>query len=245
MNSRAKDSKMHRSVLLWFERISMTCGLLLLVTFAIFKFQQNESSSEGLTAFYQQLQASSLVGSGEVIAGEPAAISSQPAAVSDAVPNKPPEFELWSDLRIREHKESLLQEADPPLGVLRIERLNIEVAVYNGTDDFLLNRGVGRIIGTAPIDGNGNLGIAGHRDGFFRGLKDIKPGDVLELQTIHGAVQYRVGSTVIVDPSDVSVLVPTTEQTLTLVTCYPFYFVGHAPKRFIVQATAQPHIAMN
>jgi sortase A len=224
----ANSGTERRSFLFWFERITLVSGLLLLLLFAGFRFQQNESSGAGISAFYQQAHASTSV-----------------EASTDGLQSQSPDFELWSDIRIADYQQSLLQETDPPLGILRIKRLNIEVPIYNGTDDFVLNRGVGRILGTARINSDGNLGIAGHRDGFFRGLKDIEHGDVLELETIHGATQYRVGSTVIVDPSDVSVLAPTPGRTITLVTCYPFYFVGHAPKRFIVQATAEPQIAMN
>jgi sortase A len=102
-----------------------------------------------------------------------------------------------------------------------------------------MNRGVGRIRGTAQLDVEGNLGIAGHRDGFFRGLKDVAVGDRIELQTTGGLTTYSVDSILIVDPDDVFVLDPTTDQTITLVTCYPFYYVGHAPKRFIVKAKAE------
>ena len=104
-------------------------------------------------------------------------------------------------------------------------------------------RGVGRVRGTARIDAPGNLGIAGHRDSFFRPLKDIRQGDRIELRTAGGIVTYAVDSISIVDPEEVSVLAPTQERTLTLVTCYPFYYVGHAPKRFIVKATAEHSLA--
>ena len=85
------------------------------------------------------------------------------------------------------------------------------------------------------IDTDGNLGIAGHRDGFFRGLKDIEVGDSIEMLTHQGNSEFVVSSITIVDPTDVSVLAPTDSSTITLVTCYPFYFVGHAPKRYIVK----------
>lgn len=246
-----KTGPRRRSGLRRLEQILLFTGVFLLLTFAGIKFQKSDSSDAGITAFYQQVEAATLAESSDVQVDNTAsdadksADPKQWALATGSLQSQPPEFELWSDNRIAEYQQSLLQETDPPLGILRIERLNIEVPIYNGTDEFILNRGVGRIKGTARIDGNGNLGIAGHRDGFFRGLKDIKPGDVLELQTLHEVTQYRVGSTVIVDPSDVSVLAPTAARTMTLVTCYPFYFVGHAPKRFIVQAAAEPPVAMN
>jgi sortase A len=82
----------------------------------------------------------------------------------------------------------------------------------------------------------GNSGLAGHRDGFFRGLKDVTLGDTIELETLQGTQTYRIERTWIVNPSDVWVLDPTPEQSITLVSCYPFYFVGSAPQRFIVRA---------
>ena len=154
-----------------------------------------------------------------------------------------PDKELWADKRVAEYEASLQIEAGLPLAVMKIDKLGIQVPVYNGADNFNLNRGVARIKGTAAIDANGNLGIAGHRDGFFRGLKDIAMGDEIELQTARGEVIYTVSSIVIVDPSDVSVLAPTPERSITLVTCYPFYYVGHAPKRYIVKATVKHLLA--
>jgi len=156
-----------------------------------------------------------------------------------------PNQELWSPKRVTDYEESLKAGTDLPQAVLTIEKLDIQVPVYNGADDFNLNRGVARIKGTGAIDGPGNLGIAGHRDGFFRALKDITVGDSIELQTTKGLVNYSVSSITIVDPSDVSVLAPTTSSTMTLVTCYPFYYVGHAPKRYIVKAEAEHLLATN
>jgi sortase A len=156
-----------------------------------------------------------------------------------------PNVELWADKRIRQYEQSLLTEAAPPLAVMTIARLDIQVPLYDGTDDITLDRGVGRIEGTARVGSAGNLGIAGHRDGFFRGLKDISLGDSIDLLTPAGNEIYTVSSIEIVDPTDVWVLSPTEQKTITLVTCYPFYYVGHAPKRYIVKATAGHSLAKN
>ena len=128
--------------------------------------------------------------------------------------------------------------APAPLGVLRIPRLHLEAPLLAGSDDATLDRGLGHIEDTAPPGTDGNAGIAGHRDGFFRVLKDIAEGDAIELQTLGGRETYRVERTWIVEPDDVSVLDPTPSRSLTLVTCYPFYFVGSAPQRFIVRAVS-------
>jgi len=152
-----------------------------------------------------------------------------------------PDYSLWSEKRIAEYRESLLHGDDDAHALLSIERLNIKVPVYNGASDLNLNRGVARIKGTGWFGSNGNLGIAGHRDGFFRGLKDIQVGDSMTLETMFGATEFVVSSITIVDPSEVSVLANTDTPSVTLVTCYPFYYVGHAPQRFIVKGEVKYH----
>jgi sortase A len=149
------------------------------------------------------------------------------------------DYSLWSEKRIKDYEASLAEHFDPPLGVLRIQKIHLEVPLFDGTDDPVLNRGVGRIIGTAQVGQTGNMGIAGHRDGFFRGLKDVVLGDVLELDTTSGTQTYIIDSIKLVTPDDVSVLRNEPTSALTLVTCYPFYFVGSAPQRYIVHASAK------
>jgi sortase A len=147
------------------------------------------------------------------------------------------DFSLWSEKRIEEYEHSLTEHFDPPLAILRIAKLNLEVPVLEGTDDLTLNRGVGHIQGTGRPGDEGNVGIAGHRDGFFRTLKDIGPGDTIELVTASRTEIYTVDGIVLVRPTDVSVLQRRPTRSLTLVTCYPFYFIGSAPQRYIVQAS--------
>ena len=147
-----------------------------------------------------------------------------------------PDQRLWSEQRRRAWHLAIGRDAPAPLAVLRIARIDLEVAVLEGTGDWTLNRAVGHIEDTARPGGGGNVGIAGHRDGFFRGLKEIQPGDELELETVSAVDLYRVERTWIVGRDEVSVLDPTAERSVTLVTCYPFYLVGSAPDRFIVRA---------
>ena len=156
-----------------------------------------------------------------------AAALQQPAA---------PDLSLWDPERISAWRQASREPAPPPLAVLRIPKIRLEVAVLRGTDEFTLNRAVGHIDDTALPGTDGNSGIAGHRDGFFRGLKDIGPDDAIELETLRGKEVYRVERTWVVYPEDVSVLDPTPTRSLTLVTCYPFYHVGPAPQRYIVRA---------
>jgi sortase A len=108
--------------------------------------------------------------------------------------------------------------------------------VREGADEGTLSRAVGHIPGTALPGNIGNVGLAGHRDTFFRALRNIRSDDTIEVQTTAGTYRYKVKSTRIVAPRDVSVLQASGGETLTLVTCYPFYYVGSAPKRFIVHA---------
>ncbi|HVN20407.1 MAG TPA: class D sortase, partial [Dongiaceae bacterium] len=147
------------------------------------------------------------------------------------------DFKLWSTQRIAAYEESLTAHFEPPVAILRIRKLHLEAPVLDGTDDLSLNRGVGLIAGTSRPGEGGRIGIAGHRDGFFRGLKDIGRGDTIELETLDRVDVYRVDEVVIVKPEDVSVLSPTASPTLSLVTCYPFYFLGSAPQRYIVMAS--------
>jgi len=153
-----------------------------------------------------------------------------------APPAGPPDQSLWSPHRADAWRQAVSDPAPAPLAVLRIPKIGLEVPVLPGTDDRTLDRAVGHIEGTAQPGTDGNSGLAGHRDGFFRGLKDITAGDEIALDTLTGTQVYRVERTWGVKPDDVSVLDPTATSTLTLVTCYPFYYVGSAPRRFIVRA---------
>jgi sortase A len=148
-----------------------------------------------------------------------------------------PDLRLWSGKRIKGYRASLLVNVPPPLGVLDIPSLGLSVPVLEGTDDLTLDRAVGHIRGTAALGESGNIGVAGHRDGFFRALKDIQVGDAIDLHSQGGTSHYLVDEIQIVPPNDVSVLETRAKASLTLVTCYPFYFVGSAPLRYIVHAT--------
>lgn len=122
------------------------------------------------------------------------------------------------------------------IGRIEVPRLGVSAIVRVGDDAETLRLAVGYLPGTALPGEPGNIGLAGHRDTFFRRLGDIEPDDEIRLVTPEGTFIYRVERTFVVDPDDVWVLDPTVEQALTLVTCYPFTFVGAAPERFIVRA---------
>jgi sortase A len=192
------------------ERTSWTFGLLGVITWGAFHVAAATATQHDLDRFAAL----------QVLAGS----------------SGTPDQSLWSPVRVTAWRKALGLPAPAPIAVLRIAKIRLEVPVLPGTDDRTLDRAVGHIDDTALPGSDGNSGIAGHRDGFFRGLKDIVAGDAIELDTLRGKELYRIERTWVVNPDDVSVLDPTPTRTLTLVTCYPFYFVGSAPLRFIVRA---------
>lgn len=148
--------------------------------------------------------------------------------------------------RVLEEQSTALREAtspardtvDPsaPIGRLDIPRLGVSAVVMPGDDETTLNKAVGHLSDTPFPWNGGNTALAGHRDTFFRPLERVTPGDEIYLDTPRGRFQYRVRRTVVVEPEDLWVLDHSAAPTLTLITCYPFKYVGPAPKRFIVQA---------
>jgi sortase A len=126
--------------------------------------------------------------------------------------------------------------ADGLIGRIEVSRIGLSAMVVEGTTTVALRRAAGHIAGTGTPGVPGNVAIAAHRDTFFRPLRNIRQNDVVTLTTVEGEYRYRVVSTKVVDPGDVSVLDTGESEVLTLVTCYPFSFVGTAPERFIVRA---------
>ncbi len=122
------------------------------------------------------------------------------------------------------------------IGELEIPRLQVSVMVFEGDDAGILGQGAGHIPGTMLPPGDGNIGIAAHRDTYFRRLRMIRANDAIALETPTGTSRYAVTEVKIVRPSDVGVLSRAPGRDLTLVTCYPFSYIGHAPERFIVHA---------
>lgn len=148
-----------------------------------------------------------------------------------------PDQSLWSPERVRGYEASLPAVTETPLAILRMPALDLEVPVYATDSELHLNRGAGLIAGMGLPDKGGNLGIAGHRDGFFRVLKDAAPGQKIEVVTKSRTHVFRVVATEVVEATDLRPLADSLDPTITLVTCYPFYFIGHAPRRYIVRGT--------
>jgi sortase A len=143
---------------------------------------------------------------------------------------------LWSAQRLRAYQASLGLKVEQPVALMEVASIGLRVPIYSDTRELHLNRGAGLIDGMARPSKGGNLGVAGHRDGFFRVLKDIELGDVVVVRASGWRFEYRVDRIDIVRKQDTSVLRDTADPVVTLVTCYPFYFVGEAPQRFIVRA---------
>lgn len=202
------------------ESLLLICGLCLLIVFAGFRIFSAVVSHAELTRF-ENLKTRQAPTPPSLLANHSFKLN----------------FSLWSEKRIAAYEQSLAKKFDPPLAVLRITKVGLEVPVLEGTNDLILDRGVGHIQGTVLPGEDGNVGIAGHRDGFFRVLKDVKPGDAIDVIETHRTDRYIVDRIVLVRPEDVSVLQPRSGPSLTLVTCYPFYYIGSAPQRYIVQAS--------
>ncbi len=208
------------------ERVLLAAGAILLGFWGFMRLHRAVGEKADLSRF-AEARAAALSGRSEGAPGGEAPAPEGRASVDTT---------LWAPERIRAYEESLRMKFGAPLAILSIPKIRLEVPVLDGTDDLTLNRGVGRIEGTARPGEIGNVGIAGHRDGFFRGLKDVGVGDEIGLSTPARNYVYAIESIRIVTPEDVQVLDPTPRPALTLVSCYPFYFVGSAPRRFVVRA---------
>ena len=194
----------------WLERVLLVIGIMSLGYYAYV------SAESALYQAYEERELAAILAS----APPPA-----PAATNRATITRP------AVARVRPARGAAI-------GRLEIPRLGVSAIVRAGTDARTLRLAVGHIPGTAMPGDGGNIGLAAHRDTFFRRLGEIRPDDTVRLVTPGGTFEYRVSGTKVVEPDDVWVLDQTKEPTLTLVTCYPFRYVGSAPQRFVVRALA-------
>jgi sortase A len=217
-----------RRVLRLLEALLLGTGTALLAVYAAAQVDAARSRAEALAAF-------------SVARAEQAAATAEPAASTSraSLEYSDPDQSLWAKARVAAYRDSTPLVRNAPLAVLTIPAVELEAPIFEGTGELTLNRGIGRIDGTAEIGAAGNLGLAGHRDGYFRVLKDVHVGDAIDVESLSGMTRYRVTELEIVEPTDVHVLAPTETATLTLVTCYPFYFIGEAPQRYIVKGVAE------
>jgi LPXTG-site transpeptidase (sortase) family protein len=207
------------------ELISYAAGVALTGFFLVQIAQGEVERRNGIEQF-QQLAS--------IDFSDPQAAAEAPA-FDDTTGN--PDTTLWAPGRIADYEASLKADLPPIIGILEVPSVGLQVPVYPTDTELAMDRGAGVIDGMAYPHEPGNIGIAGHRDGYFRVLKDVKVGDTLSLQTLEGPKSFTIDNVQIVEITDTHLLQDTNDQTVTLVTCYPFYFVGHAPQRYIVTAS--------
>jgi LPXTG-site transpeptidase (sortase) family protein len=218
----------------WLERVAWTLGASLVLAGALLTWVGPRLARESLRL------------------SRPVESRSTPAAPAPAVPatGRPPARRVpgvqpspdhgrsdWSAGRVRAWQAALTQRSRlAPTGAIRIPRLDIDAAVFPGTSDLELDLGAGHIEGTAAPGSAGNFAVAGHRDGLFRRLEQVRPGDEIDVRDRTGRrFVYRVASMRVVTPEDTRVLDDSGAPSITLVTCYPFHFLGEAPQRFVVR----------
>ena len=207
-------------VLVWLERTLLIVGAVCLGWYGYSSIEAAQFQREQ-AAVFEHMLASSPIAVPPTPAVAPMHPSSPPAAKTEAFPIKRPAFVPTNPKMI---------------GMLEIPRLKMTTAVMSGDDDKTLKVSAGHLPDTPRPWERGNSAIAAHRDSHFRPLKNIRVGDEIRVRTTRGDLEYRVRDIKIVTPDDLSVLKPTKEDSLTLITCYPFNYIGSAPKRYIVRA---------
>ena len=233
---RVSRTRRERKILIWIERISLVTGLSLVVFYGAARIESWLSSRAAL----EQFAAAGAPSDSEANDRTDDSVTHDVIGTSDRLEIPRVDFDLWGEGRVAAYRRGAEKRSGIPLAVLRIPKIRLEVPLLEGTDELTLNHAVGRIAGTASPGEAGNVGIAGHRDGFFRGLKDVGVGDAIELKTLKATTTYTVDRIQIVSPDQVEVLRSTAVPSLTLVTCYPFYFFGSAPQRYVVTASLSP-----
>jgi sortase A len=231
------------SLRLAIEYALWTLGVLLLLVFAGGRALGEIERRQAIHAFTASKPAAitAAVGNrGGFDAGTSPATTPASPSTWAALPSAPgdPDRSEWSTARVRDHAESRVEDTSLPVALLRIPRVALEVPVFPDVGERNLNRGAGLVDTGAGPDSNGNIAIAAHRDGYFRALRRVEVGDVIELESASQNRRYRIDALSIVDPHDLSPLQSSSGPVLTLITCYPFWFVGNAPQRFIVRAVA-------
>lgn len=212
------------------ETALWSSGVLLIALYFAGQGWAESSRQQDIAQFRVQKQQSPAAAAPSTPPGIDVAGAADPSSGLDRAPHGP------LDVTARQTKAHLADAG--AIALLRIPRIALEVPIGLDTSERVLLRGAGWVVGTAAPGSFGNIAIAAHRDTFFRGLKDVLVGDLIELETLERTDTYRVSALSVVKPTDVYVLADTGEAALTLITCYPFYFVGNAPQRFIVHAVA-------
>jgi sortase A len=237
-----------RDVLWWTQTILLTVGVILVGWFLYVNIESRvyqAYQTHQLDGMIEQRAEASSATLAELPGEEAGQVSAKPAVVERsgaeraAVPSGSPKPGAKSA------KPKPLPAGNPNLiGRIEVGRLGLSAIVLQGVDDTTLRRAVGHVPGTAYPGEPGNVALSAHRDTFFRPLRNIKAADRITVQTPNGSYIYEVEATSVVKPTHVEVLDPTPHPALTLITCYPFNYVGAAPNRFIVRARqVEPAVA--
>lgn len=219
----------------WIENGAWLTGIALLAVFGAARLWAESERVRGLEVLRAAAAVDASAESFAAVPSQRGAASAGPSAEVFDAARAAVDQTLWSEQRAREYAQAVTRPGDP-VGALLIPSIGLEVPVYPGTSELNLNRGAAHIEGTALLGADGNVGIAAHRDGFFRGLESVHIDADVILAVDARRLRYRVTEMRIVKPTDVHVLAATETPSITLVTCYPFYFVGNAPERYIVRA---------
>jgi sortase A len=222
----------------WLERVLIATGIVCLSWWGIDRMQRLHYEQVYAKAFEQALATASSASPGDIVLPADDASSVPPLATAPS--SLAGDLLVGSGNAIPSNRVARTEIGAGMLGILEVPRLGLSAPVIEGDDARALRRGAGHLPDTPHPWEPGNSAIAGHRDGLFRPLKGIRVGDEVRVRTLEGELLYRVSDTSIVMPTDLSVLEPTDTQTLTLITCYPFSYIGNAPKRFIVRAERVP-----
>jgi sortase A len=217
----------------WIERLLFGIGIVCLGIWVYAFVDARLTQRREEQRLEEALRQRSLHVARKLAPSEKASQGSTPAAATDALGSFQPEDGADASEAFVSAEDL---EEGALIGRIEIPRVGVSAIVLHGIGNKTLRRGVGHIPGTPLPEHGGNFGLAGHRDSFFRALKDIRQDDTIELTTLNGTFEYKVEWTKIVAPQDTYVLEDEGAPSLTLVTCYPFYYVGSAPKRFIVRA---------
>jgi sortase A len=200
----------------WAEACCWTLGLMLVSGYGGIRWWSENDSTRALSAF-AEARAEAAGASKELKAGNP-------------------DKSLWAPGRVKAYNASMAADKSLPEAVLKVPEIGLEVPLYPGASESNMTRGAGRVEGSPFYGEKGNISVSSHRDGFFRKLKDLRNGQEVVVETLNGTYRYRVVDTQITDPKDTSVLRQYSPKELTLITCYPFYYYGSAPERFIARA---------
>ena len=229
-----------KSRVLWIsEASSYVIGLSLLL-FAFFAWANGQLDNRLATQSLVALESSIEITNSEEPNHKKDGVDQSSDQLSSIIISGEVDVAKWSEKRIVAWRETMSDKGPDAFAMLSVPSAGIAVPVFEGADDRNLNAGVAWIEGTdKPGFDYGNTGIAGHRDGFFRGLQKVQIGEPISLMAGDEELVYRISDISIVEPTNVETLLPQQEEMITLVTCYPFYFVGHAPQRYVVQAVRE------